>query len=1207
MVCTTVSRYYAMQYIAGHSLDRVLIELRTLRDEKAGIPSSGTLTLVCPTSDHSAVAAPVAAAAAAGPDRSRRLVATALLTGQYSTIHDRGATNQIAPLPQTERVGDSIAPAPTGAAHAMLLDQPDFSADQSDGSGQSFLVSSSGSLVARTDDRYFREVARFGAQAADALAYAHNRGVHHRDIKPPNLILDPLGNIWVTDFGLAKFEDSEDVSQSQDVVGTLRYMAPERFRGVSDRRCDVYSLGATLYELLTLRPPFEGDDHLKLIRRIENEPPPAPRQLDRRIPRDLETIVQKAMAKNPDDRFATADLMRDELRRYLENRPIRSRPIPMYQRFWRWCQRNPGFAAANITAAVLTTALAIVATFAAWTYRDKYNILEIEQGRTRANLDRAVTAERTASDRLAETFKAQRQARLELGKSLQAEGAALQRSGLVGQRFESLDRLTQAALTLAEHPEGAAHFPVLRDQAVTAMGLTDLHKLWERDVGAVQGIDLMLERYAILEQAGKPAGLGQVVVRSMDNDQEYFRTPPYGVASTELSPDGRYLLVTARDGLVDVWHLPQKTRVFHAAARSGAHPFLADGRQFVFAPEEKDLVVWDLVDRREVRRLPLEFRPHSMCPDPQGRRIAVNADWPQAREIRIIDLATGRTLTRWQDNVGQGPMSWSSDGRLLASGDRDSRLYVWDVEGERLTSVVRGHVSDIGGCQFVPTGHLLATTSWSTTTRFWNGATGELLLSTPLGTPAGFSLDGRRLALYDGSRLGLYEVSHGDEVLTLSPGLVGNYPESSVRGAVHLAGFSPDGRLVAVSTQESVYLYDPHTGRELAQLDAGRCDGVLFDRHGESLITYGARGLFRWPIAADPAGAADALRIGPPALLRETSSDSWFWASWLPDGRTLAMLEKTIFRISLVDTDVPHPARKRAPALSIPTGSSLVSVAVSPDGRWAAAGSYNDAGIYVWNLPKRRLERILAPGDRQADSNSLAAFSPDGRWLASCSHFGSGSGCFFWKVGTWEQGPFVPLSASPGFGEPVFSPDGRIVALCVSPERIRLADAATGRTIANLSTLQPLAPTPLAFSPDCTRLIAKTDQKTVVIWDLGRIRQRLKTMGLDWEQSPYPHHDTSAGPPVPAVRSIRVAGSALEPAARALPNWPRSLPSSESFPTTPTRSSSAGGWGCAWRTSPKRLPISIESCGSGPTTPTPYFCWPRPTARGATSRRHTRP
>ena len=115
----------------------------------------------------------------------------------------------------------------------------------------------SSSLSGLSELRYFREIARVGAQVADAMEYAHRRGVLHRDIKPSNLLLDALGNVWVTDFGLAKLEEGDDLSQSRELVGTLRYMAPERFRGISDRRGDIYSLGATLYELLALRPPFE--------------------------------------------------------------------------------------------------------------------------------------------------------------------------------------------------------------------------------------------------------------------------------------------------------------------------------------------------------------------------------------------------------------------------------------------------------------------------------------------------------------------------------------------------------------------------------------------------------------------------------------------------------------------------------------------------------------------------------------------------------------------------------------------------------------------------------------------------------------------------------------------------------------------------------------------------------------------------------------
>src|SRR5262249_18955446 len=156
-----------------------------------------------------------------------------------------------------------------------------------------------------TESRFYQAVARIGLQVAEALAYAHQHGVLHRDIKPSNLLLDVMGNVWVTDFGLAKVEGSDGPTRTGDIVGTIRYMAPERFAGWSDRRSDVYSLGTTLYELLTLHPIFPGAAQAELLEKVLDESPVAPRKLDPKIPRDLETIVLKAIAKEPGDRYPT--------------------------------------------------------------------------------------------------------------------------------------------------------------------------------------------------------------------------------------------------------------------------------------------------------------------------------------------------------------------------------------------------------------------------------------------------------------------------------------------------------------------------------------------------------------------------------------------------------------------------------------------------------------------------------------------------------------------------------------------------------------------------------------------------------------------------------------------------------------------------------------------------------------------------------------
>ena len=202
---------------------------------------------------------------------------------------------------------------------------------------------------------FFRSVAQIGRQAAQGLAYAHARGIIHRDIKPSNLLLDHAGVVWIADFGLAKGDD-DGLTATGDVLGTLRYMAPERFRGEGDARADIYALGLTLYELLTLRPAYDSPDRLKLIEQIKNEEPPRPRSLDGRIPRDLETIVLKAIEKDPEQRYPSAEALAEDLRRFLADEPIQARRSSAAERYWRWSRRNPIIA---VMGGVLTAVLVL--------------------------------------------------------------------------------------------------------------------------------------------------------------------------------------------------------------------------------------------------------------------------------------------------------------------------------------------------------------------------------------------------------------------------------------------------------------------------------------------------------------------------------------------------------------------------------------------------------------------------------------------------------------------------------------------------------------------------------------------------------------------------------------------------------------------------------------------------------------------------------
>ena len=217
---------------------------------------------------------------------------------------------------------------------------------------------------------YIRSIARLGMQAAEALGYAHEQGVVHRDVKPANLLLDRRGDLWVADFGMANVHGDVGLTRTGDLPGTSRYMSPEQASGsraLVDRRTDVYALGATLYELLALRPAVPGEHHQEILRRIAEEEPYPLRRLNPGVPRDLATIIAKAMSKDPARRYETAWQMADDLGRFLEGRPVLARPSGPAARALRWCRRKPMIA--GLTAA-LALALVAGATGVAWSWRD---------------------------------------------------------------------------------------------------------------------------------------------------------------------------------------------------------------------------------------------------------------------------------------------------------------------------------------------------------------------------------------------------------------------------------------------------------------------------------------------------------------------------------------------------------------------------------------------------------------------------------------------------------------------------------------------------------------------------------------------------------------------------------------------------------------------------------------------------------------------
>ncbi|HKI16571.1 MAG TPA: serine/threonine-protein kinase, partial [Isosphaeraceae bacterium] len=453
--------YYVMQYIQGHGLDEVIDELLKLQSGQVPAEHRGPHLPSEPSAADMARSLLTGGLAATAPQSAvDQSAGVEIDVGSALTIPAPLERAPEAPSSATDArtnggVGRSDNPSHAAATAPKAVTPTNtrlsdlFNRAAPDESGTDQDAPSTGPR----NSNYWQCVARIGLQVAEALAYAHKHGILHRDIKPSNLLLDTQETVWVTDFGLAKVEDKQNLTHTGDLLGTLRYMPPEALDGKSDKRSDVYGLGLTLYEMLAMRPAFGERERNRLIKQITSAEPVRLGRVNPAIPRDLATIVQKAIEREPDHRYATAEELAADLRRFLDDAPIQARRIGSAERLYRWCRRNPLVAGLNALAATLTILIAIGSTIAASIYRDQRNTLEIEQGKTQTNLTRAVSAEKAVRDQLVRTQQAERHARLAQGQSLVSEGAALQRTGLIGQRFESLDRLRRAAKILGADPE----------------------------------------------------------------------------------------------------------------------------------------------------------------------------------------------------------------------------------------------------------------------------------------------------------------------------------------------------------------------------------------------------------------------------------------------------------------------------------------------------------------------------------------------------------------------------------------------------------------------------------------------------------------------------------------------------------------------------------------------------------------------------------
>jgi serine/threonine protein kinase len=652
--------YYVMQFIQGQSLDAVLEELRRLRRSRPA--TDGALPAVEGDRSHPGPSAHEVTAAA---------MARSLLTGRFA-LHepDPGAVGD-APIsgeqsPQPPAPTRCQTPAPTAVAPPALGDS-------------SATVPSPGradlSSLSETARGYWRGVARVGLQVAEALAYAHGQGILHRDIKPANLLLDTQGNVWVADFGLAKSADGEDLTHTGDVVGTLRYLAPERLRGQSDARGDVYSLGLTLYELLTLRPAFDAADRERLIQQVTQCEPPRPRQLEAGVPRDLETIVLKAMAREPAHRYATAGALAEDLQRFLEDRPIRARRVSWAGRLLRWGRRNKAVAALLISVAV-TLLVGLVVSTAQWVRADRHAAREAA---LRADLARELyTSDMFAVQQTWEAGHVHRMGDL-LRRHIPEPGQTDWR----GFEWDVFWRHYQRArpirtLSVSDNVWHLSATP----NGQTVAALVYVH--------APEPADERCE--AVLWDAAtgwKPRTFGGPVENFFSN-------------AIALSPDGRVFATRSKADApgrpsreLTTWDAvtgkplrtgPEKREAWTC---DGALTFSPDGKKLLWGDHDTPVNLWDL-ETGEVRT----FKGHKgYCSgvefDPRGRWIAsVSHDGT----VKLWDLESRHEVHTLHNLGFTSDVDFSPDGRYLAVGT-GSGARMWDLTNPDFSPYVLNRVA----------------------------------------------------------------------------------------------------------------------------------------------------------------------------------------------------------------------------------------------------------------------------------------------------------------------------------------------------------------------------------------------------------------------------------------------------------------------------------------------------------------------------------